>query len=82
MAPATRLTAPARPPGQDSLDTIRNHIANTLIGRTVDLLADTRTIAHGVVTGVLTEAGHPRLVVGGMEYDINQILTVTPTVLN
>ena len=57
---------------------VRKNIARAMIGRTVDLLVDAQTIAHGVVTGVLTEAGMPKLVVGGMSYDLNQILTATP----
>jgi hypothetical protein len=65
-----------------NLIAIRRQIARTLIGRTVDLLADTKTIAHGIVTGVLSEGGVDKLVVGGSEYNVNQILTVTPTCLN
>jgi len=65
-----------------NLVAIRHQIARTLIGRTVDLLADTKTIAHGVVTGILSEGGVDKLVVGGSEYSINQILTVTPNGLN
>jgi hypothetical protein len=61
---------------------IRHQIASTLIGRTVDLLADTKTVAHGIVTGVLNEGGVDKLVVGGSRYDLNQILTVTPACFN
>jgi hypothetical protein len=65
-----------------NLTAIRHQIANTLVGRTVDLIADTKTIAHGVVTGILNEGGVDKLVVGGSEYDLNQVLTVTPTGLS
>ena len=54
----------------------------TLVGRTVDLIADTSTITHGIVTGVLYDGGIEKLVVGGSEYSLNQVLTVTPTSLN
>jgi hypothetical protein len=57
---------------------VRKNIARAMVGRTVDLLVDAQTVAHGVVTGVLTEAGMPKLVVDGMSYDLNQILTATP----
>ncbi len=61
---------------------IRHQIASTLIGQTVDLLAGAEKIAHGVVTGVLNDAGVEKLIVGGAEYDLNQVLTVTPSTLN
>ncbi len=57
---------------------VRKHIARSLIGQTVDLLVDAHTIVHGVVTGVMTEAGTPKLVVGGNGYDLNQIVTAMP----
>lgn len=53
-------------------------MANALVGRTVDLLAGTKKVTHGVVSGVLTEAGKPRIVVGRMSYDMSQILTISP----
>jgi hypothetical protein len=53
-----------------------------MIGCAVDLLVDATHIAHGVVTGVLTEAGKPKLVVDGHRYDLNQILTVAPAAFN
>ena len=54
------------------------NMANALVGRTVDLLVGTKRITHGVVTGVLTEAGKPRIVVGRASYDLRQILTISP----
>ena len=36
---------------------IRHRIASTLIGQTVSLLSSAKTITHGVVTGILTDAG-------------------------
>jgi len=53
------------------------NMAQALVGRTVDLLVSHR-VTHGVVTGVLTEAGKPRIVVGRASYDVRQILTITP----
>jgi hypothetical protein len=54
------------------------NMAQALVGRTVDLLVGTKKVAHGIVTGVLTEAGKPRIVVGRSSYDMSQILTITP----
>jgi hypothetical protein len=64
-----------------NLNTIRNHIAEHMIGNAVDLLTGSKTILHGTVTGVLTEAGKPKLVVNGHRYDMNQVLTVLPATL-
>jgi hypothetical protein len=54
------------------------NMAQALVGRSVDLLVGSKKVTHGVVTGVLTEAGKPRIVVGRMSYDVRQILTITP----
>jgi len=61
---------------------VRKHIARSLIGQAVDLLVGTSTIVHGVVTNVTTEAGTPKLVVGGARYDLSQILTTMPASLD
>lgn len=53
-------------------------MANSLVGRMVDISVRTKRITHGVVTGVLTEAGKPRIVVGRASYDLRQILTISP----
>jgi hypothetical protein len=60
---------------------MRLHLAESLVGQTVELFVDATTIAHGIVAGVLTEMGIPKLVVGGTCYDLNQILTATPASL-
>jgi hypothetical protein len=67
---------------RDNCRLVRKHLAKAMIGRTVDLLVDAHTIVHGIVTGVLNEAGTPKLVVGGNGYDLNQILTATPASLD
>ena len=64
------------------VQTIPNHLALALVGQTVSLLGRANTIFHGVVAGVLTETGRPKLVVNRVEYDLNQVLTVTPPVFN
>jgi len=62
--------------------TIPNHLAVALIGQNVSLLGRSNTILHGVVAGVVTETGRPKLVVNRVEYDLNQVLSVTPPVFN
>ncbi|MBC8095359.1 MAG: hypothetical protein H7Y43_06080 [Akkermansiaceae bacterium] len=64
-----------------NLNTVRNHIAEHMIGNIVDLLIGSKTILQGQVTGVLTEAGKPKLVVNGHQYDMNQVLTMLPASL-
>ena len=69
------------PPHQGRDDFICLHIAESMIGRTVDLLVGAR-IKHGVVAGVFTEAQVPKIVVNGLKYNLSQILTVSPTSFN
>lgn len=61
---------------------IPNHLALALVGQTVSLLDRAHKVAHGVVSGVLMETGRPKLIVGRVEYDLNQVLSVTPPVFN
>ena len=63
---------------QIGLDRIRNNIANSMVGRQVALLVGQDRTAQGVVAAVRVEAGHPRIVVAGTEYDLTQVLTVLP----
>ena len=64
-----------------SSDTLAMHLAEAMIGQTVDLQAIGK-IVRGVVMGVFTEARTPKLVVNGMKFNLNQILTVVPTSFN
>jgi|GEM_PF-6523261 hypothetical protein len=65
-----------------ALSNVRRQMANHLIGNVVEILVGSRTILHGIVSGVLTEAGKPKILVNGRRYDINQVLTVLPASLN
>jgi hypothetical protein len=62
--------------------TIPSHLASALIGQTVSLLNASHTVSHGVVSGVLNETGRPKIIVGRMQYDLNQVLSVTPPPFN
>ena len=57
---------------------LHHRIAQSLIGRAVSLHIDAQTITHGIVTGVLNDTGAPQIVVQGMLYNLEQILTSTP----
>ncbi len=76
--PQIRLRQALRHYTDPELIAIRHHIACTLVGQTVDLLTGPEQIAHGVVSGVLNDAGVEKLIVDGIEYDMNQLLTATP----
>lgn len=71
-------TGAALPRRQFSPNIVSLNLANALVGRSVDILVSHKKVTHGVVTGVLTEAGKPRIVVGRTSYDLRQILTITP----
>ncbi len=62
--------------------TIPTHLALALVGQTVSLIGRSNTVYHGVVAGVVNETGRPKLVVGHAEYDLSQVLSVTPPTLN
>jgi hypothetical protein len=62
---------------EQQIGTVRQHLAEAMIGKTVDLLSG-RYVAHGVVSGVMLLAGNPKLLVNGRTYDLNQVLTVSP----
>ncbi len=55
------------------------HMAQAMIGRSVEVMSGPKRITHGIVSGVLEEAGKPRIVVGRHTYDLSQVLAVTPT---
>ena len=62
---------------EHKLVAIRKSLAKAMVGSTVDLLADSHTIAHGIVTGVFVTAGTPKIIVNGRTYDISQVVTAT-----
>jgi hypothetical protein len=64
-------------PLPDKLGTIRKKLARAMVGSTVDLLADSHTIAHGTVAGIAIVAGTPKIRVNGQLYDMDQVLTAT-----
>jgi hypothetical protein len=68
--------------GMFRADAVTSHLASALVGQTVSLLTQAHTVSHGVVAGVLNETGRPKLVVNRHEYDLSQVLSVTPPVFN
>lgn len=53
--------------------------ANSLVGSTVTVQVDSTHTANGVVTGVVLNNGTPQITVGGVNYGLNQITSITPT---
>lgn len=82
VSPSTLVGVGSAPEAYGKPNVLCINLARSMIGRTVDLLVDAKTITHGVVIGVFTEAGMPKLVVDGMIYDPHQVLTVTPASFN
>jgi hypothetical protein len=78
MMTRTTHSAASLPRRQFTPNVVSLNMANAMVGRNVDLLVSTRKVTHGVVTGVLTEAGKARIVVGRATYDLSQGLTVSP----
>ena len=68
----------SKPLFKNPLGEIQKNIASAMIGKTVRLMADAKTIASGLVVGVMIETGTPKIVVNGQHYELNQILTVCP----
>ncbi len=53
--------------------------ANALIGRQVTLQVDSSgNTTQGVVSGIDAGSGQPQIVVNGVSYNLNQVLSVTP----
>ena len=77
MQPNTQTTVATKPLFKDKLGEIRKNIASAMIGRTVSLMVNAKTIANGMVAGVIVEAGAPKIIVNGRHYDPDQVLTVT-----
>jgi hypothetical protein len=65
------------PSFEGALGGIRQHIAEAMVGSTVDVLTSGHTVAHGVVTGVFTATGSPKIIVNGRTYNMNQVITAT-----
>lgn len=59
------------------LGEVREHLAQAMVGKTVDLFSG-RAVAHGIVSGVMLLAGNPKLLVNGRAYDLNQVVTASP----
>ncbi len=82
MFPTSKPSLRGQAHGTSHLETIRSHIAASMIGQAVDLLVAADKIAHGIVSGVQVEQGSPKLLVAGARYDLDQVLTATPPSLN
>ena len=56
--------------------------ADSLLGSTVNIQVDSQTMTNGVVQGVVLQNGTPRILVNGSAYNLNQVISVAPTVVN
>jgi len=76
---ATTMNVSQQAGRQFSPSALGLHMAQAMIGRSVEIKSGSKKITHGIVSGVLEEAGKPRIVVGRHTYDLSQVLAVTPT---
>jgi flagellar basal-body rod modification protein FlgD len=74
MAQFTSLTQSSAM--SSSLSTLQ---ANSLIGSTVSLQVDPKTTTSGVVQGVVLNGTTPQVIVNGTNYNLSQVISVTPT---
>jgi hypothetical protein len=77
MLHTTKPRRMGMPALEDKMGVIRKKLARAMVGSTVDLLADSHTVAHGIVTGVFMTAGTPKIIVNGETYDMSQVVTRT-----
>jgi len=56
--------------------------ADSLLGSTVNIQVDSHTLTNGVVQGVVLQNGTPQILVNGSAYNLNQVISVAPTVVN
>lgn len=56
--------------------------ADSLVGNTVTIQINSQLSTSGVVSGVILENGAPKIVVDGASYDLNQVTSVSPTVIS
>jgi len=55
--------------------------ANSMLGGTVTVQVDPKTIDSGVVQSVEFNGGSPKIIVNNKSYDLSQVLTLSPTVV-
>jgi len=56
--------------------------ADALLGQTVELEVKENETISGVVSAVRIDDGVPKITVGGMTYDLEQVTMVMPTMVN
>jgi len=56
--------------------------ANSLLGRTVEIQDGSGARVTGQVSAVQMEEGTPKLVVNGRRFDLGQLFSITPAVIN
>jgi hypothetical protein len=77
MQPPNTYTGATLPRRQFMPNVLSVSMGKPARGQSVDILVSEK-VTSAVVTGVLTEAGKPRIVVGRASADLRQILTITP----
>src|SRR5258705_11541934 len=57
---------------------VAGRIARSMLGRAVTIRLDSGDTIHGIATNVLAAGRKPKVIVGGLEYPLANLLTATP----
>src|SRR6476661_11062109 len=57
---------------------VAGRIARSMLGRAVTIRLDSGDTIHGIVTNVLAAGRKPKVIVGGLEYPLANLLTAAP----
>ena len=60
------------------VEVVARRIAKSMLGRAVTIRVAGGETIHGIVTDVLAGRRKPRIIVGGLEYPVTQVLTAAP----
>jgi len=59
-------------------EVVAGRIARSMLGRAVTIRLESGDTIHGIVTNVLAAGRKPKVIVGGLEYPLANLLTAAP----
>jgi hypothetical protein len=71
-------TATSLPAAPLDAAVVTRRIAKSMLGRAVTIRLNNGETIHGIVTNVLAAGRKPKVVVGGLQYPMAQVLTAAP----
>lgn len=64
--------------GRSGAAVVAGRIARSMLGRAVTIRLESGQTIHGIVTNVLAAGRKPKVIVGGLEYPLANLLTAAP----